>query len=125
MTSEISEAAKKYCNENRSLHFFFDDGDIVTPYLIGGRPALGGCEAIRETDVTPFTNAELARCDVLLFREFSPPTNGMRENDLVTDANHRVLEWKELERWMSSDERFGFVLYGHTCSTPVNESGRK
>jgi hypothetical protein len=46
---------------------------------------LDGCVTVRETNVTPFSNAEMGGCDVVYIREYGQPSSKHAEAALRID----------------------------------------
>jgi hypothetical protein len=112
MVTGISQATEEACRSGGVHSVFFDDHDVVVPYLELDRSVTNGCHIIRETVVTPFSKAELQGCDVEVIRESSPYR---RDTELAVTDGLDLPPWSRTIRWFSSDGRFGFAAYRHPC----------
>jgi len=111
MVDELSKATQKVCSADPLSKLLFDDGDSASPYLKISGDRLAGCAMVRETNVTPFSKAEIDDCNVVFVREHTPPDKiGLQPSD-----GRHTRPWIETERWLSSDGQFGFALYRHSC----------
>jgi hypothetical protein len=59
MIDGLSKAAHRACNGGSLNTLLFDDSESALPYLGTKGDRLGGCMVIRETNVTPFSKAEM------------------------------------------------------------------
>ena len=107
MVKSISELARLKCGSEGVDKILFDDGDVVTPYLLGADNKLGNCEVSRETVVTPFTASEKQACNVLRIHQYSPPA--------VENPDEYESTQFEIERWYSKDHRFGYQVLLSRC----------
>ena len=107
MISAISTSIETKCGQHKINKVLFDDRDIISPYLTGDHQ-VHHCQLIRETAVTPFTDAEKADCLALHIRAISPP-------DV---SNFSPLQDQEtlVEEWFSADKRFGYQMIQSLCA---------
>jgi hypothetical protein len=126
MVNTMSEAARRVCGARGRTALLFGEGDVVVPYLKTVHDTFGGCEISREIPITFFSKSELEDCNIVFIREFSPGwPHGLAVDPHqrgVPDLRFAGISWTEMERWTSSDGRFGFAFYGHRCS---GEGSRK
>lgn len=116
----ISTAARFYCASGNPRKILFQDGDVVTPYIVGDTSPLGHCEVVRVTAVTPFTETEVEECGDMFVQESLPPRTYDFERGFWTDPVLQPYNWPELYRWVSEDGRYGFAIYIHPCAAPVD-----
>lgn len=116
LQSRLATATQQACTGGvRRLLFL--DGDVEMPYMKLAGDRIGGCEAVHETGVTPFSDADLARCDSALVVEYAPPLKPEPEEYLALAPEMTGAGWSEMSRWVSDDRRFGFAVYRRTCAT--------
>lgn len=120
MVNRISAAARTECASGTPRTILFEDEDVVTPYIVGVADPLGQCVVARLTPVTPLTVAEAEQCGNLLVTESPPPWSVNPRYKTVPDPNFAAHQWVELDRWSTTDRRFGFTIYRHPCATPVD-----
>jgi len=72
MIDGLSKAAHRACNSGSLNTLLFDDSESALPYIETQGDRLGGCMVIRETNVTPFSKAEMEGCNVVYIREYGP-----------------------------------------------------
>jgi hypothetical protein len=103
MTAVLAGAARRACTGGVK-RILFPNRDATIAYLGLANDRLGGCEAVHETSVTPFSDPELAGCDFVLVSAL------VRPYDAVTAE-----PMQEVEQWRSRSGRFGFTLYRNQC----------
>jgi hypothetical protein len=118
MVNQFSTAAGRDCASGSPRKILFEDEDVITPYLVGVDSALGRCEVVRLTPVTPLTEAEAEDCGNLLVTEIAPPGPRMFRYANPRNPNFARHQWAEMDRWASGDERYGFIIYRHPCPVP-------
>jgi hypothetical protein len=117
MIDGLSKAAHRACNGGSLNTLLFDDSESALPYLGTKGDRLGGCMVIRETNVTPFSKAEMDGCNVVFIREYEPSYADQNTAEALRTYNTRhTSPWISMDRWVSDDRRFGFALYRHPCS---------
>ncbi|WP_347989727.1 hypothetical protein [Methylomonas sp. AM2-LC] len=107
MKDGIAAIAKVKCGKNGINKILFDDDDVVSPYLIGAANRLASCEPVRETVVTPFSNADKENCQMLRVRELSPPQYKSTDENSATEII--------VDQWFSTDKRFGYQVTQYPC----------
>jgi hypothetical protein len=117
MVRKLSEAAWRVCKSDPSPRLLFDDGDSASPYLLTSSDHFGSCAVVRQTNVTPFSQAELDDCDVVYIREHSPSSPLELRMDSTFGGSPRI----EVERWTSGDSEYGFALYRHPCAATTEK----
>ena len=112
MKEGISAVSNLKCGKDGINKILFDDLDVISPYLTGAYNALGKCELIRETDVTPFSEKDKVNCKALRVREFSPPAYKSRGK----------IEPQEvlIDQWTSNNNKFGYQITQYPCLNHEN-----
>jgi hypothetical protein len=117
MIDGLSKAVNWACNGSGLNTLLFDDAEDALPYIETKGDRLGECTIIRETNVTPFSNIEAEGCGVVYIREYAPSYEDQNSETALRMSNTlHTSQWILMDRWVSSDQRFGFALYRHPCS---------
>jgi hypothetical protein len=112
MVSRVSAVETAFCDSKESHVVFYDDSDVVVPYL---EDASRHCARIRSTVVTPLSPAQLSRCDALAIRELHPTGIPVTREEALGPPGDTNSQWVQVANWLSDDGEFGFAAYRHRC----------
>jgi hypothetical protein len=122
---QLSAGLKQTCATGPARRVIFDDSDVLLPYVLPatGDTSLGSCQLIRETNVTPISEASLTDCSAIRVIEYTPFMRKLQPSLALEPPPPDRQNWTQLFRWTSPQNDIGVALFRRKGCPGVEEAG--
>jgi hypothetical protein len=122
---QLSAGLNHACATGPSRTVIFDDSDVLLPYILPatGENSIGRCKLIRETNVTPLTEASRTDCSAIRVIEYTPFMRKLQPSLAVDPPPPDRQNWTQLFRWISPQNDLGVALFQRKGCPAAEEAG--
>jgi hypothetical protein len=124
---QLSAGLNQACATGPARTVIFDDSDVLLPYILPatGDISIGHCQLIRETDVTPFSEASLTNCSAIRVIEYTPFMRKLQPSLALAPPPPDRQNWTQLFRWISPQNDLGVALFQRKGCPALEEAADK
>lgn len=110
---QLSAGLKQTCATGPARAVIFDDSDVLLPYVLPatGDTSIGHCQLIRETNVTPLSEASRTDCSAIRVIEYTPFMRNLQPSLALEPPPPDRQNWTQLFRWTSPQNDLGVALF--------------
>jgi hypothetical protein len=110
---QLSAGLKQTCATGRARRVIFDDSDVLLPYILPANNdgTIGRCQLIRETNVTPLSEASRTDCSAIRVIEYTPFMRKLQPSLALEPPPPDRQNWNQLYRWTSPQNDLGVALF--------------
>jgi hypothetical protein len=122
---QLSAELKQTCATGPARIVIFDDDDALLPYVMPatGDASIGRCQLIRETNVTPLSEASRTDCSAIRVIEYTPFMRQLQPSLALEPPPPNRQNWTQLFRWTSPQNDLGVALFQRKGCPEVEEAG--
>jgi hypothetical protein len=122
---QLSTGLKQTCATGPARTVIFDDSDVLLPYILPatGHASIGHCQLIRETNVTPLSEASRTDCSSIRVIEYTPFMRKLQPSLALEPPPPNRQNWTQLFRWVSPQNDLGVALFRRKGCPGMEEAG--
>jgi hypothetical protein len=122
---QLSAELNQTCATGPARSVIFDDSDVLLPYILpsNGDTSIGHCELIRETNVTPLSEASRTDCSAIRVIEYTPFMRKLQPSLALEPPPPDRQNWTQVFRWISPQNDLGVALFQRKGCPDVKEAG--
>jgi hypothetical protein len=127
ISEQLSADLKQTCATGPARTVIFDDSDVLLPYVLSatGDASIGRCQLIRETNVTPLSEASRTVCSAIRVIEYTPFMRKLQPSLALDPPPPDRQNWTQLFRWASPQNDLGVALFQRKGCPGLEQAGDK
>jgi hypothetical protein len=122
---QLSAGLNQTCATGPPRTVIFDDSDVLLPYILPANrdASIGHCKLIRETNVTPLSEASRTDCSAIRVIEYTPFMHKLQPSLALDPPPPDRQNWTQLFRWISPQNDLGVALFRRKDCPGLEEPG--